>query len=483
MSYGLHGQKKVTYTDAELTAIKKSEEKKIHSYQLELDNYELIKQQLFPISCNKELEPSTVEKFLLLNSQLLLKNPDYYTLWNDRRSIPKNLVNSMEELKLTQDCFQLRPKTYWIWNHRSYILDTLNTYKNYFKELQLINFMLNKDARNFHGWNYRLRIVAKLLHLMKEKKDKVELLLEEWKFTGEKIKASFSNASAWHYRIQLKKKVEDIAIKEGEVNEEDKNKIKEIMKMDNELKLVKNAFYTDPEDQSSFIYYFNLMDELSEENKKVKLNVYLVLNQNQWFIYLRCNFNMKFESIPMVFINHEKLQLTTENWVKYNNNIIVKEYSNYWKLPLLNIKDINQFNKISIQIAFKDITFENKNLVNNQYQNIDYELQLNNIKNQHQFNQFIIKHIDYSENNKLSVKLIPIVENELNQLIELIELEPEARWPLNSYLLLYQHYQQLCKINNQKIQLSINNYLNQLLNIDKLRKNYYLYQKELLLKE
>lgn len=65
----------------------------------------------------------------------------------------------------------------------------------------------------------------------------------EFDFTTAKISQNFSNYSAWHNRSTLLGKLaENLTEQEREAT------------VDNEFDLVKNAIYTDPEDQSAWLY-------------------------------------------------------------------------------------------------------------------------------------------------------------------------------------------------------------------------------------
>ncbi|KAF1800331.1 hypothetical protein FB192DRAFT_1286267 [Mucor lusitanicus] len=109
--------------------------------------------------------------------------------------------------------------------------------------------MLTMDARNFHGWDYRRFVVG---HLRREAGNDPQALAhivqQEYKFTTQKINQSFSNYSAWHQRSKL---LPEIVVS---MTTEEKNQVAL-----NELDLVKNAIYTDPEDQSAWLYYWWLL--------------------------------------------------------------------------------------------------------------------------------------------------------------------------------------------------------------------------------
>ena len=78
----------------------------------------------------------------------------------------------------------------------------------------------------------------------KEATDKVlDRAQTEFDFTTNKIHKNFSNYSAWHNRSTLLGKFAEA------MTEEEKASI-----VDNEFDLVRNAIYTDPEDQSAWLY-------------------------------------------------------------------------------------------------------------------------------------------------------------------------------------------------------------------------------------
>jgi len=84
------------------------------------------------------------------------------------------------------------------------------------EEMGLVNKMLSRDSRNFHGWGYRRRVVAALespeLQVMPDMEDQAnqEVLTEgssmaeeEFQYTRKMIGANLSNFSAWHNRSKL----------------------------------------------------------------------------------------------------------------------------------------------------------------------------------------------------------------------------------------------------------------------------------------
>lgn len=95
-----------------------------------------------------------------------------------------------------------------------------------------------------HGWDYRRYIIRQLDLKDGDSTDKIlERVQSEFEFTTTKISQNFSNYSAWHNRSTLLGK---LALN---MTEDEKETI-----VENEFDLVKNAIYTDPEDQSAWLY-------------------------------------------------------------------------------------------------------------------------------------------------------------------------------------------------------------------------------------
>mmetsp|Transcript_4359 Transcript_4359/g.7301 ORF Transcript_4359/g.7301 Transcript_4359/m.7301 type:complete len:337 (-) Transcript_4359:24-1034(-) len=224
-----------------------------------------------------------------LTANMLMVNPDPVYLWNRRRSLlcddDDNLKDLQEELSLTQKCLERNPKAYGAWFHRKWCILKAGREETVLqKELGLCANLLNLDERNFHCWNYRRFIVGCLAGSSngeivlgnddgqvlfggqvggsaKENSDgesnnnnsldesKILALLEsEFDFTTKKIEQNFSNGSAFHYRSKLLPHIS-----------------KEKFSLDDELELVHNAVFTEPDDQTAWWY----LDFLLETYKDV----------------------------------------------------------------------------------------------------------------------------------------------------------------------------------------------------------------------
>ncbi|KAD1664215.1 hypothetical protein E3N88_42479 [Mikania micrantha] len=156
--------------------------------------------------------------------------------------IIKSIID--EELRVVEIALRKNYKSYGAWHHRKWVLSKGNSSTE--RELKLLNLFQKQDTRNFHAWNYR-RFIAGLRNISDEK---------ELQFTTDMINDNFSNYSAWHNRRYrhlfqihwltggamctpislLEKKVEGYFPKEIFLKEE--------------YEFVRNAVFTDPDDQS-----------------------------------------------------------------------------------------------------------------------------------------------------------------------------------------------------------------------------------------
>lgn len=192
---------------------------------------------------------------LKMTSQVLQANPDIHTLWNIRRECV--LAMSMEspddqdklwskEVELTQQCLMSNPKSYGAWHHRNYSLNQMSC-PPWQQELALCDKFLSMDERNFHCWDYR-QIAAKKAGQTPEK---------ELEFTMERINSNFSNYSAWHYRSKL------LPLAFPNSDSKRCQPIEESVHHQ-ELDLVQNAAFTDPDDSSAWLYHTWLVGRVTE---------------------------------------------------------------------------------------------------------------------------------------------------------------------------------------------------------------------------
>jgi hypothetical protein len=93
-----------------------------------------------------------------LTTQIVQWNPDFYTIWNYRRTILLNGILDQDsswfekDLGFFMQLVRINPKSYWLWNHRIWCLETMPN-PDWKAELGLVEKMLTMDARNckFHS--------------------------------------------------------------------------------------------------------------------------------------------------------------------------------------------------------------------------------------------------------------------------------------------------------------------------------------------
>jgi geranylgeranyl transferase type-2 subunit alpha len=183
---------------------------------------------------------------------------------------------------MTTAALKANPKVYWIWNHRRWCLENVPDgpernetpsmewrQANWDKELFVAEKMLDADARNcqsshhskfmldahlsaVHAWNYRRYILANMPTRRNE--------TSELAYTSRKIGANFSNFSAWHQRSKSlvvlweSGQLDPVQSKDSGACVVSTGLLLRVL-ISTEFELVSNALYTDPDDQSAWIYH------------------------------------------------------------------------------------------------------------------------------------------------------------------------------------------------------------------------------------
>ncbi|CEL05347.1 Putative Protein geranylgeranyltransferase type II, alpha subunit [Aspergillus calidoustus] len=214
--------------------------------------------------------PETFQKI----SELLKKNPEYYTVWNYRRKVIRHEFSQIAaeesneagvdriasliktDLQFLIPLLRSFPKCYWIWNYRLWLLDEAKRLlpravarKVWQEELGLVGKMLSLDSRNFHGWGYRRFVVETLETLASEEEGEKSLAQTEFEYAKKMIGTNLSNFSAWHYRTKLIQRL----LSEKSASDEERKQM-----LNGELDLIHRAL-CDPYDQSLWFYHQNLM--------------------------------------------------------------------------------------------------------------------------------------------------------------------------------------------------------------------------------
>lgn len=90
-----------------------------------------------------------------------------------------------------------------MWEHRRFLVNYHPT-PPIDQELQIIDFVLTKDNRNYLVWGYRVDLLELAIALLeKSGKDTKQKYMEELKWVEAQIKIDIRNNSAWHYRQVL----------------------------------------------------------------------------------------------------------------------------------------------------------------------------------------------------------------------------------------------------------------------------------------
>lgn len=225
----MHNRKRIDYA-----AEAANESELLRQRRLDkIEKYNKLSSILLQRKKNKKFDRQSLK----LCEKILSINPEYNTIWNFRRQCILAIeecveVASLKELEVTESALRKNPKSYVAWHHRRWALEKSPS-TDWNKELELCTKFLSMDARNFHCWDHR-RFVVPFSDATTR---------QEFTYTTSLINDNFSNYSAWHYRSILLKQIK----KENEM--EFRDLLKE------EYQLVKSAFYTEPDDQSAWLYH------------------------------------------------------------------------------------------------------------------------------------------------------------------------------------------------------------------------------------
>ncbi|KXN72711.1 protein prenylyltransferase [Conidiobolus coronatus NRRL 28638] len=464
-SEGLHGKKREKLPQEVIDA-------KLAQDKIKIKNYTELCQEVYQLKNDQIYN----ERGLELTKEIIILNSDFNTIWNFRRQVLLELFKNFdettinnyleEELRLVEKVILIYPKSYWLWNHRRWVLET-STSPNWSMELMLVSKMLSLDNRNFHGWNYRRHILDQLYKTSEDQSKNLQLLNDEIKYTKTKIEQSFSNGSAWFYRTKLIEK-----------------KILWNQKVDFDLEydLVKNATYTDPEDQSAWIYYRWLInrDRFWLDSPKF----YTLSTPNSFDIILIIQDNHLDYSKPSLKSSNQQIQ--SLEWLSVESEDEDKkvfkaslnpDHVKNWEGELELTVDINNIVKLGLESQDKFVrswAFKiNEGIVN--------ETQPNNIYHPIPSTSSLI--------TSNSPELLPVIEiaksgkerisKELEELQELINEEPDSKWALQTQAYLIEklnNYIALLQLSSKESTelLDTKPIYNHLKKIDQYRKNRYI---------
>ncbi|KAI8333736.1 hypothetical protein BC941DRAFT_434331 [Chlamydoabsidia padenii] len=513
MSSDVHGRKRERTTTDAIKARREKEAVKIVEYN------DTIKE------CHDRVDASLMDKHTLnLTTQILHNNPDYYTIWNIRRNIlmggillptfeqqqqqvtskdvPQDTLDDdkneatneetnkdeeanqkvyLQELDLFMQLIRINPKSYWLWNHRRWCLESMPR-PSWTGELKLVDKMLSMDERNFHGWNYRRYVVGQLRQASKGNDQTI--VQHEYDFTTQKITQSFSNYSAWHQRSKL---LPEIVMN---MTEDEKNKVAR-----NELAMVGDAIFTDPDDQSAWLYYWWLLGQAPSPITMIGA----FQPRSTSHIIIGFNGVVGFSALPKITTNSNNL---TGNWYTINISSsstplygMKHSSSSVWLFVPNETQQLDQ--DITVHIQSDDIypvssamTVESGRLWKYPVKLIDSSDKVTDLVS-HTINQGkqprLIQQfkdpIKTESNVWYSLDSIQLLKEAIALLRELLDLEPDSKWTL---LTLVHFLQQLklrssCQKDNTTAMEELDDesiqILDRLTKLDYYRKEHYLEMK------
>uniref|UniRef100_A0A915HU24 Geranylgeranyl transferase type-2 subunit alpha n=1 Tax=Romanomermis culicivorax TaxID=13658 RepID=A0A915HU24_ROMCU len=389
---------------------------------------------------------------LRYTAELLSKNPDIYSLWNYRKRTLSKLKENhcphtdyaendqkkssfdnlcKRELELTETCLQKNPKSYGAWHHRFWVIsrciDKINI--DFKCEVKRCDALLFLDGRNFHCWDY-WRLLCNFFDVS---------TYDRLIYTKSKIDYNFSNYSAWHCRANLL--LNDIKAKNYRQINVETYKF--------ESKLVLEGIFTDVRDQSAFFYkiwLLNLIDSRRRDLSITKVDV----EDDSLTIYFNDHVNIKSDSI--VF--------RVGNDYRSNFDWKAEDGSRCFKIWTCKSND-------ALLMRDSD-TFEINWLVQNR--NLEFHMNRNRIITGSR--DFVpVNEIGCTVTEELTAndELRECVRSELGILSQLVEMDPNEKWPLLIYTLALQ------KVDREVNKDRIISGLEKLKTIDPIRMRYYDY--------
>ena len=359
--------------------------------EVQLKKLKAIQEQILKIKTKNKFDEKTMD--FLLKSSILM--PDYPTLWSIRKILIEQYLPTIKdeeamefiikEIKSILPIMMKNPKSYLLWYHRIWCLEKcieIEIKKEIpleksvlIGEIGLCNKFFKKDDRNFHCWNYRVKLLSLIsIYFQKELPKFVE---EELKFTLEKITLNFSNFSAWLYRSKL--------IPIYFLHHNIKWNTKEALDFfKNDLELIKKAIYTDPKDQSPWNYLSWIITNFSPLYiKDIKLEENNILN-------IRYSNVFKINSLLEISGNSENYELLNKEEFSAQIKIKIKNVENIGdgKIIILN-KNIDKINigfdglsLVTNKICFtkENLTLPTITVFKGENGKVEYKIEMNNVQ-------------------------------------------------------------------------------------------------------
>ena len=351
----------------------------------------------------------------LLKSSILM--PDYPTIWAVRKILMEQYLPTLTDdeamdylLKEIKAILPVMMK-----NPEIEIKKGIELEKSVLiGEIGLCNKFFLKDDRNFHCWNYRVKILSLIsIYFQKNFQKFIE---DELKFTIEKVSVNFSNFSAWLYRSKL--------IPIYFVQHNIKWNTKEALDFfKNDLELIKKAIYTDPKDQSPWNYLSWIITNFSPIYIKN-----ITLDENN-LLTIKYSNVFKIQSLLEILGDEKNYKLLNKEEFSSEIKIQIINSENFGDEKIIiqnkNIEEIKiGFDGLSLVTNKICFTKENLSLptiiiTKSKEGKLEYNIEMNNVKDFQL--EFLQKQLD--EINEL-IKLSPdfFIENGHAHLAELYKI-------------------------------------------------------------
>eukprot|EP00477_Mikrocytos_mackini_P001552 GAHX01001670.1.p1 GENE.GAHX01001670.1~~GAHX01001670.1.p1 ORF type:complete len:274 (-),score=60.32 GAHX01001670.1:179-1000(-) len=152
---------------------------------------------------NTEKNEIITDETLMVVKKILKVIPDYYPGWNILKIYCKNSGLDMDgllsQLEFNEGCFKVKQKSYPTFFHRKWLLKEYPQLFNYEREQNLIEYILEKDPRNFHAWDYKAYLSAISVD------HQIDL-----EFSSKMIKRNVYNSGAFNFKTQTIRKMENL---------------------------------------------------------------------------------------------------------------------------------------------------------------------------------------------------------------------------------------------------------------------------------
>lgn len=178
----------------------------------------------------------------------------FHKLWIIKYCIKNDLINLehlLNELEYCKKSLYIDDRNYHCWNYRSYIISCINIYKKKTNENLPTNMgsvEINEDDKNKH---------------VEQNVNNFNVQTSNCELSKLLIERNFSNFSAWFLKYSLKE---------------------ELININEELELIKNAIFTDPSDQSLWEYYRWFLFKKGKYEEEI---FFITLENNSLYIFFQ----------------------------------------------------------------------------------------------------------------------------------------------------------------------------------------------------